>query len=113
MSMPDVCSDYHPDILTAPNLALSSIAGNLDKKHNVKIADLVLRRKNVKKAVLEALRKTKPDILGLSAITFQYNSAVRIAKFTKNWDFNIRIWFLGEHQISSDFSQFPPTDNPK
>jgi len=25
----------------------------------------------------------------------------------------IRIWFWGEHQISSDFSQFPPTDNPK
>lgn len=97
MSMPDVCSGYHPDILTAPNLALSSIAGNLDKKHNVKIADLVLRRKNVKKAVLEALRKTKPDILGLSAITFQYNSAVRIAKFIKNWDSGIKIALGGYH----------------
>jgi len=27
-----------PDVLTAPNLALSSIAGNLDKKNNVRIA---------------------------------------------------------------------------
>lgn len=26
---------------------------------------------------------------------------------------NIRIWFWGEHQISSDFSPFPPTDSLK
>jgi hypothetical protein len=25
----------------------------------------------------------------------------------------IRILFEGEHKILSDFSQFPPTDNPK
>lgn len=97
MSMPDITSGYPNDLISAPNLALNSIAGNLDKKHNVKIADLVLKRKNVKKAVVEAIRKTKPDVVGLSAMTFQYNTAVSIAKFIKTRNPFIKTALGGYH----------------
>ncbi|UCH96467.1 MAG: cobalamin-dependent protein [Candidatus Aminicenantes bacterium] len=100
MSMPDISCGYPNDLITPPNLGLASIAGNLDKKHTVKIADLVLKRKNVKRAVVEAIRKTKPDVVGLSAMSFQYNTSVRIAKFIKILNPHIKIALGGYHATS-------------
>ena len=97
LSMPDVGPGYSPDILTAPSLALSSLAGNMDRRHHVKIADLVLRRKNVKEAVREALAAVKPDLVGLSAMTFQFDSAVRIAKYIKSVSPGIQVALGGYH----------------
>ena len=97
MSMPDVGPGYSPDILTAPSLALSSLAGNMDRRHHVKIADLVLRRKNIKEAVREALAAMKPDLVGLSAMTFQFDSAVRIAKYIKSVNPGIQVALGGYH----------------
>ncbi len=97
MSMPDITSGYPTDIIMPPNLGLVSIAGNMDKRHNVKIADLILKRKNIREAIREALRKTKPDVVGLSAMTFQYNTSVKIAKFIKNLDPGIKIALGGYH----------------
>ncbi len=95
--MPDICTGYPTKVLMAPNLGLSSLAGNLDKKHNVKIADLVLHRKNIKKAVEESLEKTRPDLVGLSAMTFQYKTALRIATFIKKLNPAIKTALGGYH----------------
>jgi anaerobic magnesium-protoporphyrin IX monomethyl ester cyclase len=79
MGMPDVSSGYPTQLLTTPNLGLSSLAANLENNHHVRIADLVLRRKDVKRAIQEALDAVKPDLVGLSAMTFQYRTALKIA----------------------------------
>lgn len=97
MSMPDITLGYPTKVITPPNLAIISLAGNLDKKHNVKVADLITRRKNIKKAVLEALNKTNPHVVGLSAMTFQYNTALKIAEFIKDLHPHIKIALGGYH----------------
>ncbi|MCK5058022.1 MAG: B12-binding domain-containing radical SAM protein [Candidatus Aminicenantes bacterium] len=97
MAMPDIIFGYPDKLVTPPNLALSSLAGNLDKEHTVRTADLVLKRKDVKGAVVEALTKTNPDIVGLSAMAFQYHSAARIAEFIKKRRPHIKIALGGYH----------------
>lgn len=97
MALPDIVFIYPTKIITTPNLALSSLAANLDKRHNVKVADLVLKRKNVKGAIKEALDRTKPHIVGLSAMTFQYSTALKIAKFIKAVHSHIKIALGGYH----------------
>jgi anaerobic magnesium-protoporphyrin IX monomethyl ester cyclase len=79
MGMPDISNGYPTQLLVTPNLGLCSLAANLGKKHRVRVADLVLKRRSVQKAVREALDKTNPDLVGLSAMTFQYKTASKIA----------------------------------
>lgn len=97
MGMPDIISGYPDKIIMPPNLALSSIAGNLDKKHFVRTADLILKRKNIKGAVEEALQKTNPHIVGLSAMAFQYHTAARIAEYIKGKYPHIKVAIGGYH----------------
>lgn len=97
MAMPDIISGYPDKIITTPNLAISSLAGNLDSKHFVRTADLILKRKNIKHAILEALDKTHPHLVGLSAMAFQYHTAGQIAAFIKNRDPQIKIAIGGYH----------------
>lgn len=97
MAMPDIISGYPDKIILPPNLALSSLAGNLDKKHFVRTADLILKRKDVKGAVEEALQKTNPRLVGLSAMAFQYHTAARIAEYIKKKYPHIKIALGGYH----------------
>jgi len=97
MGMPDVGTGYPTQMLTTPNLGLSSLAANLDEKHHVRIADLVLRRNAVKRAIQEALDVTKPDLIGLSAMTFQYKTALKVASYIKGHYLGIKIALGGYH----------------
>lgn len=97
MSMPDIFPFSRPWKMLAPSLALSSIAGNLDERHTVGIADLVLKRKDVKRAVVEALERTRPEVVGITAMTFQYDTAIKIARLIKNTDPKIKIVIGGYH----------------
>lgn len=97
MAMPDICMGYPTQMLTTPNLGLSSLAANLDDKHQVRIADLVLKRKNLREAVEQALERTKPDLVGLSAMTFQYRTAAKVAAFIKRRNSGIKIALGGYH----------------
>jgi anaerobic magnesium-protoporphyrin IX monomethyl ester cyclase len=83
LSMPDVDTGFHPSFMMPPNLGLCSLAGNLDPRHTVVIADLMLKRSNVKAAILEAFAASRPDVVGISAMTFQYHSALQTAKMIK------------------------------
>lgn len=82
VSMPDFFPEWSYEFIQAPNLGLASIAANT--KHEVFVADLTLKYKNVKKALLKAIKKTKPKIIGLSAMSFQYKTALSIARFLRN-----------------------------
>src|SRR5512136_2878581 len=83
VSMPD----RHPYIAKreyeAPNLAISSLSGNLGARHQVWLADLSVRKWSVRASVRRCLRRYAPDIVGLSAMTFQFCTARRVARLIK------------------------------
>ena len=84
LSMPD--SFEHTPTLTMrmPNGALASIAGNLDSHHDVGIADLVLAQQSVPETVSRLVRDRRPDIVGLSVMTFQRKTARRIIALVRS-----------------------------
>lgn len=95
--MPDINVFFNPWKMLVPNLALSSLAGNLDPKHVVGIADLVLKRHNVRKAVVAAVKRIRPDLVALSAMTFQYDTAVRVARLIRDLSPGVRVALGGYH----------------
>src|SRR6185369_8614232 len=83
LSMPD--SFEHTPTLTMrlPNGALASLAGNIDGHHHVAIADLVLAQRDVPGTVRKLVEQHKPDVVGLSVMTFQRTTAQRIVRLVK------------------------------
>ena len=82
-----------------PNLGLVSIAGNIDEDliDDIAIVDLVIVRTDIKRYIINLLNKFQPDIVGLSAISFQYQTALEIAKIIKSESKNIFTVFGGYH----------------
>jgi radical SAM superfamily enzyme YgiQ (UPF0313 family) len=80
LSMPDSFEHMPPVAIRMPNGALASLAGNIDPHHRVAIADLILVQSTVR-AILERLvRDIAPDVVGLSVMTFQRTTALKIAR---------------------------------
>ncbi len=97
LAMPDSVPGF--DVATfIPNLGITSIAGNVDERIcNVKIADLVLVKREFISYVENLLREYSPDIVGLSCMSFQYKSAITLAKLIKNFSKNIMVVLGGYH----------------
>ncbi|HEY7474018.1 MAG TPA: radical SAM protein [Vicinamibacterales bacterium] len=77
-SMPD--SFEHTPSLTMrmPNGALASLAGNLDPHHTVAVADLILAQQSVPQTVARLVTSLEPDVVGLSVMTFQRKTAMKV-----------------------------------
>ena len=95
ISMPDAVSAFD-GLVTFPNTGLCSIAGNLTDCE-VRVLDLVACRKKIRNAVLEQLHTFRPELVGLSAMTFQYASAVKVARIVKDWNSEVPIVLGGYH----------------
>ena len=78
VAMPDSASCFD-HIMELPNLGLCCLAGNLDGGHEVRILDLVKHRKHVAEALERQLREYSPDLVGISAMSFQIGSARKTA----------------------------------
>src|SRR5437762_4863238 len=78
LSMPD--SFEHTPALTMrmPNGALASLAGNAGREHQVAVADLILVQDRVLPTIERLMREHDPDVVGLSVMTFQRRTALRI-----------------------------------
>ncbi len=81
LSMPDAFEHMPPMAIRMPNGALASLAGNVDAHHNVAIADLILVQSSVRDAIARLVRERQPDVVGLSVMTFQRATALRVARF--------------------------------
>jgi len=85
-------------LVSVPNLGLASLAGNIDPNVcDVKIADLLPVRNKYNEYVLKLLKSYWPDLVGLSFMSFQYRSALKIAKIVKDYDKNIKVVAGGYH----------------
>src|SRR5262245_4956978 len=78
IAMPDTASSLDR-VMKFPNLGLGSIAAQVPE-HEVRILDLVLRPKGVRARVLEEVRSFGPDLVGYSAMSFQYATARALAR---------------------------------
>jgi radical SAM superfamily enzyme YgiQ (UPF0313 family) len=78
--MPD--SFEHTPALTMrmPNGALASLAGNAGPGHDVAIADLILVQDRVVPTVERLMREHDPQVVGLSVMTFQRRTALRLIR---------------------------------
>jgi radical SAM superfamily enzyme YgiQ (UPF0313 family) len=84
LSMPD--SFEHTPSLTMrmPNAALASLAGNVDPHHETAIADLICVQDRVPQTVTRLVRDLRPDVLGLSIMTFQRKTALGIIRLARD-----------------------------
>lgn len=77
VAMPDTASSLDR-VMKFPNLGLCSIAAQIPE-HEVRILDLVLRPKGVRRRVLDEVARFEPDLVGYSAMSFQYATARLLA----------------------------------
>lgn len=84
LSMPDSSEHTPPLVVRMPNGALASLAGNVDAHHRVAIADLVLARRRVRETVEELVSRLEPDVVGLSVMTFQRETAKKIIRLVRS-----------------------------
>jgi radical SAM superfamily enzyme YgiQ (UPF0313 family) len=91
LSMPDSFEHMPPVAIRIPNGALASLAGNLDSRHRVSIADLILVQGRVVETVERLVRELDPGVVGLSVMTFQRATAFTIARIVRALRPGIRI----------------------
>jgi anaerobic magnesium-protoporphyrin IX monomethyl ester cyclase len=84
LSMPD--SFEHTPALTMrmPNGALASLAGNVGPGHRVAVADLILVQDRVVATVERLMREHDPEVVGMSVMTFQRRTALRLTRLIRN-----------------------------
>jgi anaerobic magnesium-protoporphyrin IX monomethyl ester cyclase len=83
LSMPD-SFEHMPTVgIRMPNGALSSLAGNVDAHHRVTIGDLILVQRAVRTTVERLLRESQPRLVGLSVMSFQRRTALRIVQLVR------------------------------
>ena len=89
--MPDSFEHTPTVAMRMPNGALTSLAGNVDPHHRAAVADLILAQQRVRETVEELVRKLKPDMVGLSVMTFQRKTAKKIIEMVRSLRPAVRI----------------------
>jgi len=91
LSMPDSFEHMPPAAVRMPNGALTSLAGNVDPHHRVAVADLILVQRKVRETVTRLVRELKPEVVGLSIMTFQRRTAGRIIDLVRELQPGVKI----------------------
>ena len=108
LAMPDT-ADVIDQVTRLPNLAIISLAGNLPG-HDVRVLDLVLFNLRIRRVLEEILRDFKPQLVGLSAMTFQFDTLLRVARFIRQFDPAIKLAAGGYHAslMAREITAGPP-----
>jgi anaerobic magnesium-protoporphyrin IX monomethyl ester cyclase len=91
LSMPDSFEHMPTVAVRMPNGGLTSLAGNVDPHHKVAVADLILVQDKVRETVERLVREHNPDVVGLSVMTFQRKTALRIVRLLHSLRPKIRV----------------------
>jgi radical SAM superfamily enzyme YgiQ (UPF0313 family) len=112
LSMPDSFEHMPTVAVRMPNGALASLAGNIDPHHRVAVADLILVQSSVRTTVERMVRDLAPDVVGLSVMTFQRATALKIAALVRALRPSTRV-VVGGYDPSLDvdaYRQSPDVD---
>jgi anaerobic magnesium-protoporphyrin IX monomethyl ester cyclase len=97
-SMPDVAPVImHESAFHMPNLGIASLGANVDGKHEVYVIDLVRKRRQLRRYLTRMLLKIRPDLVGLSAMTWQYATCVKLVKLIKTLVPRVKVVLGGYH----------------
>jgi anaerobic magnesium-protoporphyrin IX monomethyl ester cyclase len=91
LSMPDSFEHTSPIAMRMPSAALTSLAANVDPWHNVAVADLVLAQRKVQRTIERLIDRYRPDIAGLSVMSFQRKTAMKLISLLRRLKPGIRI----------------------
>lgn len=91
LSMPDSFEHTPTVSIRMPNGALTSLAGNVDPHHRIAIADLILVQSSVRATLEDLVKKTQPDLVGLSIMTFQRKTAKTIIELLRSLRPSVRV----------------------
>jgi len=84
MSMPDIAPVImHESAFHIPNCGIASVGANIDDGHHVFIIDLIRKRRRLRKYLTKTLQKIRPDLVGLSAMAWQYDTCTKLIKLIK------------------------------
>src|SRR5215471_12748602 len=81
--MPDSFEHMPVVAVRMPNGGLTSLAGNVDPHHRVAVADLVLAQEHARATIEKLVAEWQPHILGLSVMTFQRKTALKIIQLVR------------------------------
>jgi len=98
MSMPDVAPVImHEAAFHMPNCGIASIGANIDEGHDVYIIDLIRKRRQLKKYLTRTLLKIRPQLVGLSAMAWQYETCIKLIRLIKYLLPDVKIVIGGYH----------------
>jgi len=95
LAMPDAANNFHR-VIKVPNLGFCSIAAQLNH-HQVKVVDLVLVHKNIGAWLRSFLSDFCPDLIGISSMSFQYESAMKVMSICREFSPEAKIVLGGYH----------------
>jgi anaerobic magnesium-protoporphyrin IX monomethyl ester cyclase len=98
ISMPDVAPVFiHEAAFHMPSHGIACVAGNIDTRHDVFIIDLVRKRRSIRKYLTRTLRRVEPDLIGLSAMAWQFETCAKIARLIRQLLPDVKIVIGGYH----------------
>src|SRR5215471_8417308 len=110
LSMPDSFEHMPVVAVRMPNGGLTSLAGNIDPHHRVAVADLILAQRNVRATVEKLVSEWQPHVLGLSVMTFQRKTALRIVQLVRALRPGVKVVVGGyDPSLASDAYMAPGT----
>jgi radical SAM superfamily enzyme YgiQ (UPF0313 family) len=89
--MPDSFEHMPAVAVRMPNGALTSLAGNVDPHHKVAAADLILVQHSVRETVERLTAEIKPQVVGLSVMTFQRKTSLRVIELLRSLCPGVRV----------------------
>jgi radical SAM superfamily enzyme YgiQ (UPF0313 family) len=101
LSMPDSFEHMPSRVIRMPNGALTSLAGNVDPHHHVAVGDLILAQRQVRATVERLVRELRPDVVGLSVMTFQRKTAKKLINLIRTLQPNVQV-VVGGYDPSLD-----------
>ncbi|MHA1267688.1 MAG: B12-binding domain-containing radical SAM protein [Candidatus Helarchaeota archaeon] len=92
-------SFIHPNLYgeLIPNIGLAYLMTVTEKNHKISLIDLTFHRTDWKAYVKRMVRKTRPKVIALSCLTFNFNVALQVATYIKDLDADISTIFGGIH----------------
>ncbi|MDO8942174.1 MAG: radical SAM protein, partial [Desulfobacterales bacterium] len=98
IAMPDVIPIViHEMALHMPNHGIACVGGNIDEGHEVYLIDLVRKRGSIAAYLTRTLKRIGPDLVGLSAMTWQYPTALALVRLIKTIVPQVKIALGGYH----------------
>src|SRR3981189_49796 len=83
LSMPDWFEHMPPVAIRMPKGALTALARHAAPHHRVAVAGLILAQGRVPQTIARLLAELSPDVVGLSVMTFQRKTALRIVELVR------------------------------